>query len=100
MPLINLSLEHGCTLPEARTSLEKAVNDLQGTFGAMVQRATWNGDRDRVRIDGSGFWVEMSVDARHVHATGDIPFLAGLLSGPLGGGLKRILEQRFKKQLT
>jgi hypothetical protein len=100
MPLINLSLEHGGTLDEARTSLEKAVNDIQGLFGAMVQRATWSGDRDRVRIEGAGFWVEMGVDARHVHATGDIPLLAGLLSGPLGGGLKRVVEQRYKKQLT
>jgi hypothetical protein len=96
MPLINLSLEHGRTLQEARASLEKAVDDVQGMFGAMIQRATWTGDRDRVRIDGSGFWVEMSVDDRQLHATGDIPFLGGLLSG----GLKRILEQRFKKQLT
>ena len=28
----------------------------------------------------------MSVDDQHVHANGDIPFLAGLLGGPLGGG--------------
>ena len=100
MPLINLSLEHGRTMDEARASLEKAVDDIQRGFGAMVQRVAWTGDRDRVRIEGPGFWVEMSVDARHVHATGDIPMLAGLLGGPLGGGLKRVLEHRFKKQLT
>ncbi len=100
MPMINLSLEHGSTLHEARASLERAVNEIQGVFGAMIRRAAWTGDRDRVRIEGSGFWVEMSVDEREVHAKGDIPFLAGLLSRPTGGSLERILERRFKKPLT
>jgi hypothetical protein len=100
MPLINLALEHGRTMDEARASLEKAVDDIQRGFGAMVQRVACTGDRDRVRIEGPRFWVEMSVDARHIHATGDIPMLAGLLGGPLRGGLKRVLEQRFRKQLT
>jgi hypothetical protein len=100
MSLINLSLKHGRTLPEARASLEKAVKDVQDMFGAMIQRADWSSDRNRVRMDGAGFWVEMSVDDQHVHATGDIPFLGGLLGGPLGGGLKKILEQRFPKKLT
>ena len=83
---------------EARTSLEKAVTEVQGMFGAMIQRADWSGDRNRVRMEGAGFWVEMSVDDRHVHATGDIPFLAGLLGGPLGGGLKKVLEQNFPEE--
>src|SRR5215467_6241227 len=100
MSLINLSLKHGRTAAEARNALEKAVGDVQGLFGSMIQRAEWSTDRNRVRLDGSGFWVEMRVDDQHVHATGDLPFLAGLLGGPLGGGLKKILEQRFQKKLT
>jgi|SRR5579875_3593467 len=99
MSLINLSLKHGRNLSEARTSLEKAVADVQGMFGAMIQRADWSSDRNLVRLSGAGFWVEMSVDDEHVHATGDIPFLAGLLGGPLGGGLKKVLEERFQKKL-
>lgn len=99
MSLINLSLKHGRSVSEARASLEKAVADVQGIFGAMIQRADWSGDRSRVRLDGTGFWVEMSVDDQNVHATGDIPFLAGLLGGPLGGGLKKVLEDRFRKKL-
>ena len=100
MSLINLSLKHGRTAAEARKSLEKAVGDVQGLFGTLIQRADWSSDRNRVRLDGTGFWVEMQVDDQHVHATGDIPLLAGLLGGPLGGGLKRILEERFQKKLT
>ena len=100
MSLINLSLKHGRTVAEARNSLEKAVGDVRGLFGSMIQRAEWSADRNRVRLNGSEFWVEMSVDDQHVHATGDIPFLAGLLGGPLGGGLKKILEERFRKKLT
>jgi hypothetical protein len=96
MSLINLSLKHGRTAAEARASLEQAVGDVQGMFGALIQRADWSGDRSKVRIEGAGFWVEMSVDDQHVHATGDIPFLGGLL----GGGLKKILEDRFQKKLN
>src|SRR5262249_1736002 len=99
MSLINLSLKHGRTADEARNSLEQAVGDVQGMFGALIQRAEWSGDRNKVRLDGAGFWVEMSVDDQHVHATGDIPFLAGLLGGPLGGGLKKVLEDRFQNKL-
>jgi hypothetical protein len=100
MSRINVSLKHGRNLSEARMSLEKAVTDVQGMFGAMIQRADWSSDRSRVRIDGARFWVEMSVDDEHVHATGDVPFLGGLLGGPLGGGLKKILEERFQKKLS
>ena len=41
----------------------------------------------------------MWVDAQDVHATGDIPMLAGLLGGQLGAGLKQILQQTFQKKL-
>jgi hypothetical protein len=100
MPLINLSLEHGRTRPEARSSLQNAVSEVRGKLGPMIQRTEWSGDGDRVRVEGPGFWVEMNVDDQHVHATGDVPLLAGLLGGPLGGGLKKILEHNFPKELT
>jgi hypothetical protein len=100
MSLINLSLKHGRTAAEARNTLEKAVGDVQGLFGSIIQQAEWSADRNRVRLDGSGFWVDMRVDDQQVHATCDIPFLAGLLGEPLGGGLKKILEERFQKKLT
>jgi hypothetical protein len=99
MSLINLSVKHGRTFEEARTRLEMAVHEVRGLFGAMVQRAEWSADRNQVRIDGAGFWVEMTVDEQHVHATGDIPFLGNLLGGPLAGGLKQIVEKTFQKKL-
>jgi Putative polyhydroxyalkanoic acid system protein (PHA_gran_rgn) len=100
MSLINLSVKHGQSLEEARGRLEMAVNEVRSRFGAMIQRADWSADRNRVRLDGTGFWLEMTVDDQHVHATGDIPFLGGLLGGPLAGGLKQIVEQTFQKKLS
>jgi hypothetical protein len=99
MSLINLSLKHGQTLEEARGRLGVAVVELGKLFGPMVRQVTWNAERDRARIDGAGFWVEMSVDAQDVHATGDIPALTGLLGGPFGAGLKRVVRESFQKQL-
>jgi hypothetical protein len=99
MSLINLSVKHGRTLDEARGRLEAAVTEVHRNFGPMIRRVDWAGDRTGVRIDGTGFWVEMRVDAQDVHATGDIPILGGLLGGPLASGLKQIVQETFQKKL-
>jgi hypothetical protein len=100
MALLNLSVKHGTTLDEARAQLEKAVNDVRSTFGALVQRVEWSADRNKVALHGAGFWVEMWVDPAEVHATGDLPALGKLLGSPLASGLKAILKRSFPKQLT
>ena len=99
MSLISLSVKHGRTQEEARIRLDAAVVEVSRTFGAMIRRVEWAADRNRVRIDGSGFWVEMWVDELEVHASGDIPVLGGLLSGPLASNLKRIVQQTFQTKL-
>lgn len=99
MPLIDLTVRHGRTLEEARGSLETAVQRISGQFGPLVRRVEWAPDRHRVKLDGAGFWVEMWVDAQDVHATGDIPLLAGLLGRQLGPALTQIVEQTFQKKL-
>jgi hypothetical protein len=100
MPLINLSVQHGQSFEEARSRLEAAVEKVTGQFGALVRQVTWSADHSRVRIDGRGFWVELWVDGQAVHATGDIPLLGGLFGRPVEAGLKQILQQTFRKQLT
>jgi hypothetical protein len=65
----------------------------------MIRRAEWAADRSRVKLDGVGFWVEMSVDAQAFHATGDIPILGRLLGGQLTSGLRQIIRQTFQKKL-
>jgi hypothetical protein len=100
MPLIDLSVQHGRSQAEAQRRLEAAVQRVHDQFGAFIRRVTWSAERDRVRLDGLGFWVEMWVDAREVHATGDIPLLGGLLGSPLATQLKHIVERTFRKQLT
>jgi len=99
MSLINLTVQHGQTLEEARRRLEKAVHEVSGRFAALVRRIDWAADRNRVKVEGVGFWVEMWVDAEAVHATGDIPIVAGLLGGQLASGLKQIVQQTFQKTL-
>lgn len=99
MPLINLSLQHRCTLEEARRRLQTAVHDVRGWGGALVQHVQWSADHNHVRLDGVGFWVEMEVDAQEVHVSGDLPLLGGLLGGPVATGLTQIVQQTFQKQL-
>lgn len=99
MSLLNLTVRHGRSLEDARRGLELAVQRISGQFGPLVRRAVWTPERDRVKLEGTGFWVEMWVDAQDVHATGDIPVLAGLLGGQLGAGLKQIVQQTFQKKL-
>jgi hypothetical protein len=97
--LISLTIQHGRTQQEARRRLETAVHEASNMFGAMLRRVEWAADRNRVRLEGVGFWVEMWVDAQAVHATGDIPILGRLLGSPLTSQLKQIIEKTFQKQL-
>ena len=98
MPLINLTFAHGQTLKEARRRLEKAVHEVSSQFGG-VRRVEWAADRNRVKLEGVGVWVEMWVDALNVHAAGDIPILGELLGGPLASGLKQVVQEAFQKKL-
>jgi len=98
MPLINLTFAHGQTLEEAQRRLEKAVHEVSSQFG-VIRGVEWAADRTRVKLSGSGVWVEMWVDAHNVHATGDIPILGQLFGGPLASGLKQVLQQAFQKKL-
>jgi hypothetical protein len=99
MPLLDLTLQHGQTLEEARRRLEMTVNEATGKFGPMVQRVEWGADRSRVKLSGVGFWVDMSVDSQVFHATGDIPMLGRLLGSPLIAGLRQIVQRTFQKNL-
>jgi hypothetical protein len=99
VPLIDLTIQHGRTQEEARRRLETAVHEVSAKLGAMIRRVEWAADRNRVRLEGIGFWAEMWVDAQAVHATGDAPILGRLLGSPLGSRLKQIVEQTFQKQL-
>jgi hypothetical protein len=96
MPLINLSLKHGQSLDTAQSQLEKAVRDIQSQFQGLVRQVQWSDDHDWVRLNGTGFWVEMQVDAQDVHVSGDILLLGQLFGGPLTAGLKRIVQQTFQ----
>jgi hypothetical protein len=100
MPLINMSMQHGQSLEEAQRHLETAVHKVLSQFGALVRHVEWSADHCWVRLDGIGFWVELWVDAQELHATGDIPMLGALLGSPVASGLKQILQQTFRKQLS
>ena len=97
--MLDLTVQHGRTLEDARRGLETAVHRISEQFGALVRRVEWSPDHHRVKLAGAGFWVEMWVDAQAVHARGDIPILAGLLGPQLGSGLRSILQQAFQKKL-
>lgn len=99
MPLIDITVQHGLTLEAASRRLEMAVDQISGQLGALVRRVEWATDRNRVKVEGVGFWVDMWVDAQAVHATGDIPGLGGLIGAPLVSGLKQIVQQAFHKKL-
>jgi hypothetical protein len=99
MSLINLSVQHGQTQEEAQKRLETAVREIHSRFSALVQQVEWSADRSQVRIEGTGFWVEMRVDAQAVHVAADILMLGRLFGGPVATGLKQIVERTFQKTL-
>ena len=97
MPLISVSLAHGQSLEEARRRLETVCSEIADRFG--IRHVEWSADRSRVKLVGAGARVDMWVDVREVHVTGDILALAGLLSGPMTSGIRQILDQAFRKRL-
>jgi putative polyhydroxyalkanoic acid system protein len=99
VPLINLTIQHHQTQEEARRRLDTAVHEISAKFGVMLRRVEWAADRNKVRLEGVGFWVEMWVDAQAINVTGDAPIVGRLLGGPLPSRLKQILERTFRKQL-
>jgi len=99
MPVLNLTVQHGRTIDEAKRGLETAVNRVSGQFGNLVRRVEWAPNRERVRLEGVGFWAELWVDAQAVHAMGDIPLLGQLLGGRFAENLKQIVQQTFQKKL-
>ena len=87
-------------MKKRRAAWRQRSHKVMSQFGALVRQVIWSSDHHRVRLDGRGFWVELWVDAQNVHATGDIPLLGALLGNPIAAGLKQILQQTFRKQLT
>jgi|SRR6516162_8658794 hypothetical protein len=100
MSALQLSVKHGRSLQEARQLLQQAVEQVRGRFALLIHAIEWSDDRNAVKLSGTGFLVEMRVDAQDVHVRGDIPVLGPLLGGPLASGLKKVVRQTFQKRLT
>ena len=99
MSLIQLSVQHGHTFDEAKKRLETAVHEIQSKFSTLVRQVEWSTDRSQVRLEGSGFWVEMQVDAQAVHVSADIPVLGRLLGGSVTTRLQEIVQRTFQQKL-
>lgn len=99
MPLITLSVQHGHTFDEARSHLETAVHEITSHFGTLIRRVEWSTDRSQVRLEGSGFWIQIQVDVQAVHLSADFPVLGRLLGGSVTTRLKEILQRTFQQKL-
>ena len=65
----------------------------------LIRQTVWSPDRSEARLDGRGFWIEMSVDDVLAHVTGDIPILGHLLGGGVSSSVQQIVQKTFQKQL-
>jgi len=97
MSLFHVSVRHGRTQDDARARLETAVNEVRARFATMVHRVDWSADRDAVTVTGTGFVIEMKVDAQEVQVSGDIPILGAMLGRPLEAGVRQIVQKTFGK---
>src|SRR5262245_9346084 len=99
MPLMTLSVQHGQTVDEARSRLEIAVHELTSRFGSLAKRVEWSPDHSQVRLEGSGFWLELRVDRHAVHVSADFPVLGRLFGGFVTTRLREILHRSFQPKL-
>jgi hypothetical protein len=96
---MTLSVQHRHTVDEARSRVETAVHEITSRFGTLIKRVEWSADRSQVRLEGSGFWIEMRVDEQAVHVSADLPVLGRLLSGFVTTRLKEILQRTLPPKL-
>jgi Putative polyhydroxyalkanoic acid system protein (PHA_gran_rgn) len=99
MPLMTLSVQHGHTVDEARSRLETAVHEITSRFGTLLRQVEWSPDRSQVRLEGSGFWIELRIDVQAVHVSADLPLLGRLLGGSVTTRLQEILQRTFQPKL-
>jgi len=99
MSTLNLSIQHDRTLDDARATLRQAVDQTTARFGALVRGVDWSPGGDAAHVRGAGFTVDLRIDATHVHVSGDIAGLRGILGGPVAGGIKQIVQRVFQKRL-
>lgn len=97
MPSISVSVAHDQSLDEAQRRLEAVVQEISRRFA--FRRIDWSPDRRRVELEGLGARLDMWVDARDIHVTGELPGFGALLGGPIASGLKQLLERTVRKQL-
>jgi len=93
MAKLNLALDHGQTLAEARVKFERAISAAQDRFVTWIQRADWSEDRGSVRMTGPGFDVELSYDDQKVYARGTVPLAFKLMEGSIKSFITQALAQ-------
>ena len=79
--------------------METAIHEIHSRFNTLVQRVEWSSDRNQVRLDGIGFWIEMRVDAQTVHVIADLPMFGRFFGGSVATGLQQIVQRTFQKAL-
>jgi Putative polyhydroxyalkanoic acid system protein (PHA_gran_rgn) len=99
MSVVSVTVQHGRTKEDAARRLETAVGEVSTKFGAALRGVDWTADRDRVKLDGRGFVLEMWVDEQAVHATCDIPFLGRLFGPEVASQVRAIVERTFQTRL-
>jgi len=99
MPLMTFSVQHGHTVDEARRRLATAVHEITNRFGTLIRRVEWSTDRSQVRLEGTGFWIELRVDVQAEHVSADIPVLGRLLGSSVTTRLQEILRRTFQPKL-
>jgi hypothetical protein len=98
MSMFHVSVRHGRTRDDACARLAMAVDEVKGRFGPMIQRVDWSAVGDAVTLQGTGFVVEMRVDAQDVHVSGDVPLIGALLGRSFESGVRQIVDQTFGKR--
>jgi len=99
MPVISMSIKHGRNLEEARAGLANVVQQVQANLGMLLQRTDWQPSREQVKLVGTGFEIDLRVDATDLHVSGEIPLLSRLLGDRVLTGIKTIVQNTFQKRL-
>ena len=92
MAEVNLSFDHGQTLEVARANFRHAIEDAVKQHGKHFKSVVWSDDRTEAALSGTGWKLDLKVDATKVHVTGHVPFFLRFLEKPV----MQFIEKSFK----
>ncbi len=92
---ISVKRTHGLGLDEAKSKIDKVVEDIQSEFPNLVKAIKWNAAGTEAKVEGKGFTGDFKVDDSNVGIDVNLSMFAKPLKGKVQQKIEERIEQYF-----